>query len=259
MIISKRWVNRGGTDGKRPFGKCNDSSTWRTFEEAVKKGSGKVAFALSADDDLVALDLDGCFDEAGTLHEKARAILDLCHSYTEVSMSGKGLHIFGKARLPFPGRKKGPLEIYGENRFIAMTGNIFENRQEIRDIQDGVDTVVEMFFREMEQKPKGPKYPDGGPEVAGLDDRALLDRIAASRQGSKFLSLWKGVISGYESQSEADLALCDILAFWTGCDRRRIDSLFRQSGLMRPKWDRKLRPGRTYGDWTVEKSVMCNA
>ena len=33
------------------------------------------------------------------------------------------------------------------------------------------------------------------------------------------------------------MALCALLAFWTGKDTARMDRLFRRSGLMRPKWD----------------------
>ncbi|MFQ7644172.1 hypothetical protein, partial [Ruthenibacterium lactatiformans] len=41
------------------------------------------------------------------------------------------------------------------------------------------------------------------------------------------------------SHSEADIALCNALAWWTNCDAARVDRLFRQSGLMREKWDRQ--------------------
>ena len=43
---------------------------------------------------------------------------------------------------------------------------------------------------------------------------------------------------GNDGRSEADLALCTMLAFWCGPDKVRIDRLFRQSGLMRAKWER---------------------
>src|SRR5215218_6627247 len=62
--------------------------------------------------------------------------------------------------------------------------------------------------------------------------------------------------SDYASGSEADLALCSRLAFWTSGDSDRIDKLFRQSGLYRPKWDeRHYGDGRTYGQATIEKAL----
>src|SRR5262249_52334796 len=59
-----------------------------------------------------------------------------------------------------------------------------------------------------------------------------------ARNGAKFHALWTGDTSGYKSQSEADLALCNLLAFYCGPDPDRIDSLFCQSGLFRSKWQR---------------------
>jgi len=246
MRAKKNWVPRCG---KRPYGKSNDPSTWLFFDEAVQRGKGAVCFALDGDG-LIALDLDDCIYEDGMLHPNARKIVDLCPSYTEISLSGRGLHVFGFAKLPFAGRKKGVIEIYGSNRFIAVTGNIFEDRHELECIQAGADVLVKRFFTE-----ERPIIPRRRPMRAYSDDKTLFERIVRSRQGDKFLRLWNGDISGYPSHSEADLALCRILVYWTGGDGARTDALFRQSGLMRPKWDRKLKPGYTYGEWTIETAV----
>lgn len=102
MKAKNNWVPR---TGKRPYGKSNDPSTWMSFDEAVRRGRGLVCFALDGDG-LIALDLDDCIDEGGKLHPNARKIIDLCQSYTEISLSGHGLHVFGFAKLPFTGRKK---------------------------------------------------------------------------------------------------------------------------------------------------------
>ena len=83
-----------------------------------------------------------------------------------------------------------------------------------------------------------------------LDDRDLLDKASAASNGADFDALWRGDLSGHGSASEADLALCNHLAFWTGGDPARIDSLFRQSGLMRDKWDRE-----DYRDRTIAKAL----
>jgi hypothetical protein len=58
---------------------------------------------------------------------------------------------------------------------------------------------------------------------------------------------------GYRSSSEADLALCSLLASWTN-DPAHIDSLFRQSALFRPKWDERRGDG-TYGDRTILRAI----
>ena len=75
-----------------------------------------------------------------------------------------------------------------------------------------------------------------------------------SQGGDKFASLYSGDISGYSSQSEADLAFCNLLAFWCGGNTTLMDSIFRKSGLMREKWDRK-QSGSTYGTITLTRAA----
>ncbi len=78
----------------------------------------------------------------------------------------------------------------------------------------------------------------------------------AASNGDKFRKLWSGDWSEYSSQSKADLALCSMLAVWTGRDPVRIDSLFRKSGMMRKKWDEKhFGDGSTYGQATIQKAI----
>ena len=77
----------------------------------------------------------------------------------------------------------------------------------------------------------------------------------ASRHGSEISALFNGDISNYGGDdSRADLALASYLAFWTDNDLTRMDSLFRQSKLMRPKWDEK-RGSLTYGEMTLRKAL----
>lgn len=64
-----------------------------------------------------------------------------------------------------------------------------------------------------------------------LDDTALIHKALHAANGSKFAALWSGDASGYASQSEADAALCCLLAWWTRHNTARVDRLFRQSGL----------------------------
>ena len=71
-----------------------------------------------------------------------------------------------------------------------------------------------------------------------LNDASMKMRAMESRQGEKFTALWNGVIPEGKSHSEADAALCSMLAFWCGGDTEQMDRLFRQSGLYREKWER---------------------
>lgn len=88
------------------------------------------------------------------------------------------------------------------------------------------------------------------------DDAALVAKAKAAANGTAFSSLWAGSTAGHgDDPSAADLALCNMLRFWTNGDTGRIDRLFRQSGLMRPKWDEQhAADGRTYGAMTIAKA-----
>ena len=86
----------------------------------------------------------------------------------------------------------------------------------------------------------------------------LIEKAKRGKGGAQFAALWAGDATGYPSQSEADMALCNALAWWTNGDAGRVDRLFRQSGLMREKWDRP-QAGSTYGAITVENAVSTRA
>jgi len=89
---------------------------------------------------------------------------------------------------------------------------------------------------------------------SNLDEDNIITKATYARNGTTFKKLWSGDCSGYASQSEADLALAGILAFWTGKDLSQMDRLFRRSGLFREKWDRK-QSGSTYGHITLKKAI----
>jgi hypothetical protein len=91
-----------------------------------------------------------------------------------------------------------------------------------------------------------------------IDDSALIERMLSATNGAKFSRLWAGDCSEYakgdnDGESEGDLALCALLAFWTAKDASRIDRLFRQSGLMRDKWDRD-----DYRERTISAAIACS-
>lgn len=76
-----------------------------------------------------------------------------------------------------------------------------------------------------------------GGATPSLADSEWLANARTPVNGEKFLRLFGGDTCGYECHSEADRTLCSLLAFWTGGDTRQIDRQFRDSGLIREKWD----------------------
>lgn len=120
------------------------------------------------------------------------------------------------------------------------------------------DKGLKVFHAEVIAKPKATPKSSGFSPTLDLSDQELIDKAHQAANSGKFAKLWQGDITDYgDDDSRADLALCGLLAFWTGGDAARIDHLFRQSGLYRErKWNGQHRgDGATYGQMTVEKAL----
>ena len=262
-------VNEKGEPTKRPSNPCtggnaqsNNPKTWGTFEQALKRYREcendhiqGIMFALDGNG-LCGMDLDDCIDEEGNIYPLAKDIVDKANSYTEVTPSGKGLRIFAKGELPTGRRKKADFEIYNSGRFLTVTGNHLEGTPATIEQRDKeISEIHQQMFGIKKTTPKKQNTPSASSPLP--DDSALLHRAMNAKNGGTFRKLWEGDFSDYPSQSEGDLALCSLLAFWTRNDAGRIDSLFRQSGLMREtKWDEKhYGDGTTYGYATIAKAI----
>ncbi len=99
-----------------------------------------------------------------------------------------------------------------------------------------------------------PANPTVAPSVGHLDpsDKELVECACQAGNGAKFNLLWSGNADAYSNLAEADLVLCNLLAFWTVGDPKRIDRLFRRSALMRPEWNER-QGERTYGERVIAK------
>ena len=261
--------------GTTQFASTTDATTWATFSaarEAVHTTPvDGLGFVFTADDPLIGIDLDDCRDpDAARPTAWAADIIDTLDSYTEVSPSGTGFHVLVTGTLPQGRNRAGDLELYDRSRFFTVTGDhVTATPFTIQARTEAVATVVEQELTaesttaaDDSSAPSAappatePADPDSGNATVPLSDDELLERAQTAANGDKFTRLWTGSTSGYESHSEADLALCRLLAFWTGGDAARIDRLFRRSGLYRDKWDTvHYADGSTYGEKTVERAV----
>jgi primase-polymerase (primpol)-like protein len=243
---------------KIPLGSVGKPSNWSSLEDALKfiekdfyYGLG---FVFTSGDPYTGIDLDNCRDPTTEVIEDwALDVIHSLNSYTEISPSGKGVHIIVKAKLPMEGRKKGNIEMYDSKRFFTITGNVLKyNEKEYCIIADNQDEVKKLHFNVF-----GSDKPTVEGNIAAvsptLEDEKLIEMAGNAKDGEKFNSLFSGDTSGYNSHSEADQALCNILAFWTQ-DKAQIDRIFRQSGLIRPKWDEYHGWG-TYGEMTIIKAL----
>ncbi len=127
--------------------------------------------------------------------------------------------------------------MYDDGRYFTMTGWHLEGTPwTIEERSCALKTLHGQIFSKAKARRKTDR--EAGGVANSMADKELIERARRAKNGAKFERLWKGDSSDYESASEADLALCTMLAFWTGRDPKRIDRLFRQSGLYREKWER---------------------
>jgi hypothetical protein len=257
--------------------KTNNPSTWSSIDDAaavLERGYDGLGFCLTPP--YVGVDLDGCRPNGNDEPWAAQIIREL-DSYSELSPSGHGVHVIVKGELPdgrrqkdFKDRDHHGVGLYdaARGRYLTMTGCRISGEGFIAERTVELHRIHARLFPP-EQKPKAKGKAKAG---ASLPDDELIERALKANDGGRFGRLWEGQWEKlYPSQSEADLALCMKLAFWTDRDPARMDALFRCSGLMRDKWNRDdyrertietalARQTETVGmSWLRERSVVLAA
>jgi putative DNA primase/helicase len=200
---------------------------------------------------LVGADRDHCLNpETGELTPEASALVMAWPSYVEVSPSGTGLRFIGLANLPGDGRKRGPREIYQRGRYLTLTGqHVAGTPFDVLPVQDAAG----QWWNDLAPAPgeRAERQDRPRTRASTLDAETVIARIRASQQGTKFDRLMAGDMSEYgNDHSSADIGLCNILAGWCDDDPDLMDTIFRQSQLMRDKWDDR-RGQSTYGRDTI--------
>ncbi len=201
-----------------------DSTTWGSFEAAINASANYsgVGFVLTENDPFACIDLDDTEGDTVALERQIKVFQEF-DSYSEVSPSGKGLHIWVKGSLP-SGRRRSKIEIYSSARYMTFTGNVYKaapivERQEL----------LNLLFEQMGGGVTHYQY-EGSGEEKNTDDE-VLNMAAMAANGEKFIALYNGQWQDYyPSQSEADFAYVNIIAFYTQ-NRFQITRLFRQSAL----------------------------
>jgi len=256
-----RWsTNQNGKPTKKPFAAKGGPSgtddkwshTWVTYNEAVKaKEHNSVAAGVGFKIPKGYYFID--IDHKELTDSLVQTVLSRHDSYAEYSVSGTGIHQYGKCnftQIPTYLDKDGKIKLDRQfymknphndlelyiggitNRFAAYTGNIIEDKP-LRECTAAVLTTLDKNMRR-KGKTKYSAKRDG--------DRTDFDiacNLRKQKNGEKFRKLYdEGDFSDYGSQSEADAALCAMIAFRTGPDPDAIDAIFRDSALYRDKWER---------------------
>jgi len=210
------------------------------------EGVGFVSAKVNqADNNLQFGDLDKCRDkETGQLSSDAEEDLNLINSYCEISPSGTGIRFVAKGAPPYPqgkdGGKNGHVELYQGRHYLTITGHRLEGFPgTIETRPEELNAFYQKHFSQPEPEPEQPKEESQSQSNGSkLTDDQVIALASEAHNSPKFLSLMSGSIEGYNSQSEADLALCQLIAFYSP-EPAQIDRIFRRSTLLREKWDRE--------------------
>ena len=264
-----RIENRNGKETKVPinaytgeYGKSNDEGTWSDFQTAlssIKKyncdGIGfyfkKPYFGIDIDNVRSEIDQYLKDDESENI---VGEFIELMASYSEISVSGNGVHIIAKGKLPKGGRRKGNVEVYDSGRFFVMTGNRLGRYTDVEEDELGKINYLHTKYIASNEISSTQKNRNEQGNNLSIDD--IINIASKSKNGIRFnLFMNGGWDQFYSSQSEADLAFANDLAFWTNRDYNKMDQIFRKSSLFRDKWDEK-RGDSTYAELTLNKAIQ---
>ncbi len=232
--------------------------TWGSFQDArsaYQTGQfAGVGIVLTPDMGIVGIDIDHCIAD-GEPSGEARRIITALNSYAETSPSGTGIRIMLEGKLPGALRRKGDIELYEDMRYLTLTGHSLANTPQ--DVQPRHRELYGLYHRifQLDSREQARENTGGGagqrPAFAyrlARSDETVLHKALAAKNGDNFkryyhgdTSLWEGKGARHRSQSEADFTLVLLLLYWTNGDTTQVDRLFRQSGLMRDKWDRPVK------------------
>lgn len=265
MKARDNWVaittfeKENGKIGKRPidcntgkYAEADDSKTWTSFEKACKfareNGCVTIAYALDGEDKIACIDLDHCMGDNGDFTELASKTFQLGNgTYCERSLSGKGLHIFGKTEgsdlRSFS--QDGDLEYYRSFRFIAMTGDNYGS-SELKSFDNApMKALLESKLQKREE------WKGTGMGVEGLSlmgDREVYEKACSAYNGERFKALFEGQ-DLQNNHSNSDMSLMHYLAFWCNGDKDQMLRMFSSSGLFR----RNKSP--EYYEYTANKAI----
>ena len=227
-------------------GQSNNPATFADYQKALQEVGKYDGLGIGVFHNLVVIDIDDCVKDGVIISDVARDVVEIMDCYTEISPSGTGLRLiceatgfqFNKAIYYIHYKKLG-LEIYiagVTNKYLTVTGNVIKSG----DLEERGDEIGQVLDKYMRRPNKDTKRTSRNiPNTGAVSNKDIPGIARKAKNREKFIRLFdNGDISGYESQSNADLALCNILAFYAGGDESVIDTLFRQSKLMRDKWER---------------------
>lgn len=192
---------------------------------------------------LCGLDIDNCINEYGQISDNAQEIINLLDTYTEISISGNGIHCL------FYADKKGIncknnnvigckcLELYDKNRFFTLSGNTL-NDKNIEYRQEQCNIIYDKYFNFDNNKSASNKVIKTHNTIYSYNKSNVLDYIKviekAMLKDNTLRQYWLGN-GAYSDESRNDLGFFQKLAHYT--DSNPI--IMRELALLSPYFNQK--------------------
>jgi len=242
-----------------------DPATWSNFDSVVLAFNQRVGyfsgigFVFTRESGYVGVDIDNAVEWTEIDGVKCpvfgdwikRTIAKIGETYVEYSPSRTGVHLIVKAN-PKQAVKftEGGFEIYAEGRYFTMTGDAIENAP-IADATEAIDEIVDALLGTRSQSAATETTKKDIP-ISYLSIEERLDIACNHASNSAAIKkLFDGDFSDYkngenEGRSEADMALCRYLAFYSEGNPTLLMEMMRASKMPRPKWEKHYGDGSTY-------------
>lgn len=271
----KRWVlfkieERKGKTTKVPYtvagrlASSTDEKSWSTLNEVrtvlMKDRNGLYGgfgIVFTPAQTLLGIDIDHVV-QGGKFYTEFLSIkkfVDEADTYTEISPSKTGLHLFFELTEPLKlvANRHAPYEAYTSGRYFTVTGRSFGKEKEIRKITPAEALAILAKIGYPWNKEEAAAPVAAARAIRPMDEGDLLRKIFSSKNGVKIEALYNGDLSGSgDNASSADLALCSHLAFWTGRDPKQIESIWMASPLGQRE---KTQKRQDYRDRTVSAAI----
>ena len=255
LTAKPNWVVWGvvGEPTKAPFqpesllrlksvpAKSGVPETWSAFDNAVQCVRRGLACGIGyefdgrpspASNGIYGVDLDHVISN-GVITPEAMVIVEGLNSYTEVSPSGHGLHIFvtaDAANIIRHRKQGGFVEIYSDARYFTVTGNVYGDLNHIGNRSTELQQIHDRYLLPEPTRIVAPSYSVASPQSAedSLQRGLVKDPVLRS--------CWNGERRRGD-ESASDQALMNKLAYWCNAVPQAMITAFLQSPYYAGKGD----------------------
>ena len=215
--------------------KTNDPSTWSDYETSVLAARrwqlDGVGYVFTHDLGIVGIDLDKCIGEDGQLSDLAARWVSKLNSYTEISPSGRGLHILVKGTLTLAKKRQG-VELYSDGRYFTYTGKRWPGTPP--DIREGGAALTDLLA-ELESPPQGGTVARASSAYGRAALESEIARVVMAREGTRNNALFEAATALFELVNGGELAQMDVVdaltraAAGAGLGHREIKSTLKSA------------------------------